>query len=181
MRKSIVIEMMLVGYNALLMEGGLQPYSMYGVKRLAAGIIKFHSWCEGEGVDPLLYMRARLEANQWNNRIPFNKLASRSFLCKFKDMGENRQLRIVTAQRDAAEAQDCPRDTSSMGPELHVLAETVKRTYARSQDHDLCMLSAENLTLGWNPRSEWCKQCPLAAQCQQALPEAVRQQRYAAG
>tara|TARA_Y100000296_G_scaffold85151_1_gene120343 strand:+ start:3623 stop:4075 length:453 start_codon:yes stop_codon:yes gene_type:complete len=127
---------------------------------------RFGEFCHREGIDPALWIDAKHDVIGWKRRVPVRKLLNYSpeFLAKFKAWGQNRAAEDRGQARLSAHAED---DTDGAAA-LTSTAEAVKRVYAMTPE--VCLLSAETLTLGWHPASPWCESCRLQESCRDALP-----------
>lgn len=166
-------EVLFYGYNAILAENGLSPYSVYAFNKARPSINKFLKWCAEHGVDPLPYARGRLEAAGWGHRIPFSRLASAKFLKTHEGYWADKQGSEVYAEP----YRPAPADDALEGPALHVFAEGMKAMYAKQGLARVCHLDSATATLGWNPKSRWCAKCEVADRCKKDLPHHIRLQR----
>jgi len=169
----------LQAYNALAAE-------LYGrrnkemTKKTGIQVQEFIAWCKEFGLDPLIYMDARIRSTHHasGRLVTIPKLAS----LKFKDglyaewaarRSENRLYETIAQDRIAEKVEE-------VGPSEGTtpLWESSKRVYAMSGDHEMCRLSFD-MTGGWNPVSELCGFCPVAQQCREDLTPKWRAYRDA--
>lgn len=163
-------------YNAVMAEAGLPALDMRQTRRKGDKLTRyeqlaqFAAWCGENGVDPRRYIRARHEAIGYKHRIAVKSLRSDSFLKSFRRFGNDRQAAFEGQLRVQAAVVD---DSDHRGGELRELWELMKRRIAGTVE---CAIDTD-MTGGWNPRSPWCRDCALADECRDALPEAVRYAR----
>lgn len=131
----------------------------------------FAEFCDRYGVDPVRWIRARLEATKARHRLKLTQLVSFKFLEAFKRFGDSRQ-----AEEEGQRILGASVVTDDQA-ELSPAAEAVKRGLAADDDREVCMLSSRDITRGWDSRSRWCQSCRLAVPCQAALPEGVVRDR----
>ena len=168
-------------YNRVLTANGLAAKPMSKTPRkggrkvvMRESLIEFGQWCVDNGVDPERWVRARHDAIGFRHRISIENLASPKFLPKFRDFGDDLQHEAQGQDRMAqAVVDDVPIDSD----DLRFLSESLKRAY--SMDPELCAMS-QDLTGGWNPKSEWCRSCSAVGDCKAKMPEATRRRREGA-
>jgi hypothetical protein len=171
---------LLAVYNRVMTANGLsgKPMSKTPNKKtgrsMRDGVASFGEWCVRNNVDPGRFIRARHEAIRFRYRISFEQLASDKFLTKFRQFGDDRQSAVQEQDRLSDQVED---DTPLDSDELRHVWEQVKR--ANALDRELCMLNYD-MTGGWNPRSLWCGDCPIANECKAQLPEHIRRRREGA-
>lgn len=163
-------------YNEVMVEGGLPTVKMRRTPRkgekqaLYDQLTAFWVWCVARDVDPKRWIRARHEAIGFKRRLPVWKLRSEKFLIKFRHFGDEKQAAAEEQLRAAARAVD---DVDWGGAELRHLWEAMKQVIAGTVE---CAVDTD-LTGGWNPCSKWCRDCVIAVECRDALPEAVQRAR----
>tara|TARA_R110000751_G_scaffold85896_9_gene171280 strand:+ start:2441 stop:2977 length:537 start_codon:yes stop_codon:yes gene_type:complete len=127
------------------------------------------AWAVTEGVDPVLFMRARHEAAT-GARVPVSRLgnASPGFLAKYREWGEWKQSKVATEERYAAVDDDDPE------VELVPLHEAARAALIGSP---LVCMSSLTITGGWHPASSYCPTCPSGKACRAGLSTKTRRRR----
>jgi hypothetical protein len=141
--------------------------------KVRGDVVRFLAWCVEHQVDPERWMRARMDSVGHRFRVAPDKLISPKFLVAFKRWGDGHQ---AERQGQAAMVADTVDDTPRSGGELVELAEAVKMRLRA--EPEVCMLSW-SVTLGCNPRSQWCARCPMIGACWAMLDDATRAARSA--
>lgn len=115
----------------------------------------FAAFCDRHGVDPLLWIRAKHEAVDWQFRISAKQLCSTKFIPKFREWGEDKQARAVGQERLCSSVVENRGDG-----ELDLGVEALRAS----------LLSDPLVCLGYkitkyDARSRWCPACPVEARC----------------
>ena len=157
-------------YNRLTARfcDGSRVFPRKATATATAQCVGFLKWCATHGIDPERFIRARHDAVGWRFRIPLDRLhqVGQAFVDNFTEWGDGKQAETqLNEDLSSIVVHDTNRNA-----EITVLSEQAKTTFKDTPW--LCLLSSD-ITLGWNPASQWCRGCELAIRCKSDLPKSV--------
>ena len=127
---------------------------------LIAGAKIVAAWCRGAGIDPRRYVVDRMARSGWRGLTMRQLQGSARFVANHKLVGDRRVAAVD--EHNALSVSVVDDDPDGKG-ELVPAAELAKHTLRGNRE--VCRLSAEVMTLGFDPRSAHCRACSLFESC----------------
>ena len=135
---------------------------------------EFLKWAERHEINARHWIIARHDAIKWCRRIPLKDLPLSTESAFRISYDEWIAGKLAALDQEVEDRKSVVSDTNRVS-DLTMLGEAAKAAFA--EEPEVCMGSALTLTGGWNPKSNWCQDCTLGADCRKLLTLGVQARR----
>lgn len=136
---------------------------------------KMVEWCRARSIEPRLWLYFLFSVRNWfaPPRFDDGSLMSESAIEKYRRFGSRGDRLGFFRRRMGASARESVGGTYDPNRDLAPSVESLKAHYNASGDHQRCYEETLLKTLGYHPKSQTCRACPISGQCAVGLEAAV--------